>query len=195
MFVANGFIVHNSYGVDLPAFRAIIKDLRRYGQRGLNWIPVLDYMQMSGRAGRPNYDKEGQAIAIALTKGEKEKIEERYLKGSPEDIYSKLAVEPVLRTYVLSLISSGFVTSHFFPIKFVLLIVFNVLKSASSFLEHIMTFAPSERNISAMAASEAFEQRKEDLEVTLGKFFPGILQVQKFHAHAKESFYLFFEKR
>lgn len=96
-----------AYGVDLPAYRAIIKDMRRYTLHGLSWIPVLDYMQMSGRAGRPNYDSEGQAIAIASTKAEKEKIEERYLNGMPEDIFSKLAVEPVLRTYVLSLIAAN----------------------------------------------------------------------------------------
>lgn len=100
-----------AYGVDLPAFRAIIKDLKRYTLHGLTWIPVLDYMQMSGRAGRPNYDTEGQAIAIALTNSEKEKIEEKYLNGTPEDIYSKLAVEPVLRTYVLSLIAANFVAT------------------------------------------------------------------------------------
>ena len=100
-----------AYGVDLPAYRAIIKDLKRYTLHGLSWIPVLDYMQMSGRAGRPNYDKEGQSLAIASTKSEKEKIEERYVNGTPEDIYSKLAVEPVLRTYVLSLISSNFTTT------------------------------------------------------------------------------------
>ena len=100
-----------AYGVDMPAFRAIIKDLRRYTIHGLSWIPVLDYMQMSGRAGRPNYDNEGQAIAIALSNAEKEKIEERYVNGSPEDIYSKLAVEPVLRTYVLSLIAANFTTT------------------------------------------------------------------------------------
>ena len=100
-----------AYGVDLPAYRAIIKDLRRYTIHGLTWIPVLDYMQMSGRAGRPSYDKEGQSIAIALSNAEKEKIEERYLNGTPEDIYSKLAVEPVLRTYVLSLIAAGFTTT------------------------------------------------------------------------------------
>ena len=97
-----------AYGVDLPAFRAIIKDLKRYTLHGLTWIPILDYMQMSGRAGRPNYDSEGQSIAIALTNSEKEKIEEKYLNGTPEDIYSKLAVEPALRTYVLSLIAAGF---------------------------------------------------------------------------------------
>lgn len=100
-----------AYGVDLPAFRAIIKDLKRYTMHGLTWIPVLDYMQMSGRAGRPNYDNEGQAIAIALTNSEKEKIEERYVNGLPEEIYSKLAVEPVLRTYVLSLIAANFVST------------------------------------------------------------------------------------
>ncbi|MBI2660118.1 hypothetical protein HYX07_03070 [Candidatus Woesearchaeota archaeon] len=100
-----------AYGIDMPAYRAIIKDLRRYTTHGLSWIPVLDYMQMSGRAGRPNYDKEGQSIAIAISSGEKEKIEEKYLNGAPEEIYSKLAVEPVLRTYVLSLIAASFTTT------------------------------------------------------------------------------------
>lgn len=100
-----------AYGVDLPAYRAVIKDLKRYTMHGLTWIPVLDYMQMSGRAGRPNYDNEGQSITIALSKSEMEKIEERYLNGSAEEIYSKLAVEPVLRTYVLSLIAANFTTT------------------------------------------------------------------------------------
>jgi len=95
-------------GCDLPAFRAIIKDLRRYSQRGYNWIPVLEYMQQSGRAGRPTYDTYGESIAIANTQPEKDEIINRYLKGVPEPIYSKLAVEPVLRTYVLSLVATGF---------------------------------------------------------------------------------------
>ncbi|MBI2647636.1 hypothetical protein HYW99_04105, partial [Candidatus Woesearchaeota archaeon] len=111
MFVAEGFIIHNSYGVDLPAYRAIIKDLKRYTLHGLSWIPVLDYLQMSGRAGRPNYDNEGQAIVIALTRGEKERIEEKYINGKPEEIYSKLAVEPALRAHVLSLIATNFITT------------------------------------------------------------------------------------
>ena len=100
-----------AYGVDLPAFRAVIKDLKRYTVHGLSWIPVLDYMQMSGRAGRPKFDNEGQSITIALTNSEKEKIEEKYVNGVPEEIYSKLAVEPVLRTYVLSLIAANFTTN------------------------------------------------------------------------------------
>ncbi len=95
-------------GLDLPAYRAIIKDLRRYTARGLAWIPVLEYHQMCGRAGRPNYDTEGQAIVIAQSTPEKKKIHEHYLLGNPEEIYSKLAVEPALRMYILTLIATGF---------------------------------------------------------------------------------------
>lgn len=111
LFVANGFIVHNSYGVDLPAFRVILKDLRRYSGFGLNWIPTLEYLQMAGRAGRPKFDNEGEAIAVARTDAEHDEIETRYIHGEPEEIYSKLAVEPVLRMYVLSLIATDFVNS------------------------------------------------------------------------------------
>jgi helicase len=111
MFVANGFIVHNSYGLDLPAFRVILKDLRRYSHHGLTFIPVLEYLQMAGRAGRPKFDSEGEAIAVANSEEHKQKLIEKYIHGEPEDIESKLAVEPVLRTYLLSLIATNFVNS------------------------------------------------------------------------------------
>jgi len=98
-------------GVDLPAFRVIIKDLKRYSAYGMAWIPVLEYLQQSGRAGRPKFDKYGESIAISSTEKEKDAIYENYVLGEPEEIYSKLAVEPVLRTYLLSLIAAGFVSS------------------------------------------------------------------------------------
>jgi len=98
-------------GVDLPAFRVIIKDLRRYGHRGLAYIAVLEYLQQAGRAGRPKFDSFGEAIAIASTEAEKNKIYEKYILGEAEDIFSKLAVEPVLRTYLLSLIAANFTRS------------------------------------------------------------------------------------
>ncbi|MBW2988910.1 hypothetical protein KY358_01190, partial [Candidatus Woesearchaeota archaeon] len=100
-----------AFGLDLPAYRVILKDLRRYGPRGLQFIPVLEFLQMAGRAGRPRYDKKGEAIMIARSEDEKEKLFDRYMLGEPEEIYSKLAVEPVLRTYILSLIASDFVNT------------------------------------------------------------------------------------
>lgn len=99
-------------GVDLPAFRAIIKDARRFGKSGLQFIPVLEYLQMAGRAGRPKYDKRGETVLIAKTEAEKDKLIERYIHGEPENIYSKLAVEPALRFYLLSLIAGNFVRTR-----------------------------------------------------------------------------------
>ncbi|MBW2967998.1 hypothetical protein KY362_05925 [Candidatus Woesearchaeota archaeon] len=102
-------------GVDLPAFRAIIRDLKRFsssGWGGMQYIPVLEYLQMAGRAGRPSYDRFGEAICIAQSETDADNIREKYLEGQPEEIYSKLAVEPVLRTYLLSLIATEFVHSR-----------------------------------------------------------------------------------
>ena len=97
-------------GVDIPAFRTIIRDVKRYGGTyGLTYIPVLEFLQMAGRSGRPKYDSYGEAIAISSTKPEKKKIYDKYVLGEPEEIFSKLAVEPVLRTYLLSLISTRYV--------------------------------------------------------------------------------------
>ncbi|MDO8642858.1 MAG: helicase-related protein [Candidatus Woesearchaeota archaeon] len=99
-------------GIDVPSFRTILRDLKRYGHRGLDWIPVLEYEQMAGRSGRPAYDTYGEAIAVADSEKEAEHIYERYICGVPEEIHSKLAVEPVLRMYVLALVASEFVSTE-----------------------------------------------------------------------------------
>ncbi len=98
-------------GVNLPAFRVIIRDLKRYTGRGMEYIPVLEYEQMTGRAGRPKYDDRGEAISISKNPGMKEDVLERYILGQAERIQSKLAVEPVLRMHTLSLVASRFCTS------------------------------------------------------------------------------------
>ncbi len=97
-------------GVDLPAFRVIIRDTKRYGGPwGMSSIPVLEYQQMAGRAGRPGKDPWGVALVLAKDEREAEKFIAEYINGEPEELYSKLAVEPVLRTYILSLTAGGFV--------------------------------------------------------------------------------------
>jgi helicase len=52
------------------------------------------------------------AVTIANTESALDEISERYINGEVEEIYSKLAVEPVLRTYLLSLIATGFVNTE-----------------------------------------------------------------------------------
>lgn len=99
-----------AYGLNLPAFRTIVRDLKRYGYRGMMDIPVLEYHQYIGRSGRPDFnDTYGEAITLADTESAEENIVEKYIQGESEPLYSKLAVEPVLRTYVLSLLATSFV--------------------------------------------------------------------------------------
>ncbi len=107
MFVANGFIVHNSFGMNLPAWRVVIRDVKRYTNFGMQYLPVLEVHQMFGRAGRPKYDTEGEAIIVAKSEKEALDLKERYIDSEPEPIYSKLSVEPVLRMHVLALIAGG----------------------------------------------------------------------------------------
>ena len=96
-------------GVNLPAFRAIMKSLKRYSEKwGYSYIPVLEYKQMTGRAGRPGMEAFGEAISIASSEDEAREIYDKYICGVPEEIDSKLAVEPVLRMAILGLIASGF---------------------------------------------------------------------------------------
>ena len=99
-----------AFGLNLPAFRVVVRDLKRFtAPRGMTWIPVLEFQQFCGRAGRPDYNDEfGEAICIAQTNSEKQRIIENYIEGETEEILSKLAVEPVLRTYVLSLIATEY---------------------------------------------------------------------------------------
>jgi len=98
-----------AFGVNLPARVVIIHDYRRY-EPGYGFYPitVLEYKQMAGRAGRPKYDKTGEAILIAKTEDERDYLMESYVLAQPERIWSKLAVERILRGHVLATIASDF---------------------------------------------------------------------------------------
>ncbi len=98
-----------AFGVNLPARMVIIHDYRRYEPGyGHYPIPVLEYKQMAGRAGRPRYDKIGEALLIAKTGDEQDYLMESYILSEPERIWSKLGVERALRTHVLATIAADF---------------------------------------------------------------------------------------
>ncbi len=95
-------------GVDLPAFRVIIRDLKRFGNGYSDWISVNEYKQLAGRAGRPKYSDYGEAISV-VTPQSKQAVIDRFIHGEVEDIYSQLGAEPNLRTHMLSLICQSVV--------------------------------------------------------------------------------------
>jgi len=91
-------------GVNLPARRVVISNISRYNAKvGANRpISVLEYKQLCGRAGRPQYDKYGESIVVGNGNGEE--ILEHYIKGEPEPIESKITEDKSLRTHILSVI-------------------------------------------------------------------------------------------
>jgi helicase len=94
-------------GVNLPARRVIISNINRYDTKsGLNKpISVLEYKQLCGRAGRPQYDNFGEAIIVGNSNSDD--LFDYYVNGIPEPILSKLTDDKSLRTHVLSLVASN----------------------------------------------------------------------------------------
>ena len=91
-------------GVNLPARRVVISSINRYNAKvGANRpISILEYKQLCGRAGRPQYDKFGESIIVG--NGNTEDLFDYYINGKPEPIVSKITDDKSLRTHILSVI-------------------------------------------------------------------------------------------
>ncbi|BDR91435.1 DEAD/DEAH box helicase [Vulcanisaeta souniana] len=99
-------------GVNLPARRVIIHDYRRYEPGfGMEELPVMEYKQMSGRAGRPGLDPYGEAILIARGEDEVDYLIKNYINARVEDVKSKFLTDKNLATHILSAIASGYASS------------------------------------------------------------------------------------
>jgi helicase len=96
-------------GVNLPARTAVIGSYRRFTPGyGMYPISVLEYKQMSGRAGRPQYDEYGEAVLIASSSDEQDELMENYVAALPERLYSRLAQEAAIRGHTLAAIASDY---------------------------------------------------------------------------------------
>ncbi len=97
-------------GVNLPARRVLVRDIKRWDDGMSRPLPVMEVRQMLGRAGRPKYDDFGEAWVLCKgTDGWEvaDMVSEKYFFGDIEPITSKLAGEPALRTHILSIIATG----------------------------------------------------------------------------------------
>jgi helicase len=100
-------------GVNLPARTVIISSYERYEPGyGRYPISVLEYKQFCGRAGRPRYDKYGEAILLARTEDEQDYLIKNYVLADSERIWSKLGAEKVLRPHVLATVATRFANSE-----------------------------------------------------------------------------------
>ena len=100
-------------GINLPARRVVVRDTARFdANAGFLPISVMEVRQMCGRAGRPRYDPYGEALLMAKSEDDCQRLMENYLYGEAERIYSKLGTEPVLRSHVLGLLATGDASSR-----------------------------------------------------------------------------------
>ena len=96
------------YGVNLPSKTVVIRDTTRWTANGPQPIPVFDYEQMSGRAGRPQYDDVGYSYLIAKTMDEAINLEDYYVEGEIELTNSKLVdnKDAILKQIIAQIASS-----------------------------------------------------------------------------------------
>ncbi len=96
-------------GVNLPARRVVIADMTRYdAEKGGNAeISVLEYRQMAGRAGRPQYDDHGETVMIPPQSQPSADFLEHYAKEPPEPIRSRLSEESAMRSHTLATVATG----------------------------------------------------------------------------------------
>ncbi len=96
-------------GVNIPARRVVVADMTRYdAERGGNTeISVLEYRQMAGRAGRPQYDDYGETVIIPPPSQPSATLLEHYAKDPPEPIESMLSEEGAMRFHTLAAVATG----------------------------------------------------------------------------------------
>jgi len=90
-------------GVNIPARLVVVPDVRR----GAEDLSVMDYKQLAGRAGRPGYDEEGLAVIVSRSPAKTRELLDRYVRGEPEPVGSRLLDLRSLRFHLLGMIASG----------------------------------------------------------------------------------------
>ncbi|MBU1086592.1 MAG: DEAD/DEAH box helicase [Candidatus Omnitrophica bacterium] len=138
-------------GVNLPSRRVIIRGLYRYvSGAGMKPVSVMEYKQMSGRAGRPQYDTYGEAIIFAKSKKEQGDMFSNFIFADAEPIQSYLGNESSLRVHLLASIATGFITSTESAFEFVNKTFFshqNKLYDLSEMIIEIISFLEAEQMV------------------------------------------------
>ena len=125
-------------GLNLPARRVIIRDYMRFSEEGMRPIPVREYRQMAGRAGRPHLDPYGESVLIAKSRDMANGLFEEFIDAPSEDVKSRLDDESALCAQILSLIATGFVRKNEDLIAFLMQTFYMYTNKKSSYLTEIV---------------------------------------------------------
>lgn len=98
-------------GINLPAYRVIITTVYRFSNGSMVLIPVNEFHQMSGRAGRPRYDSKGEAVVMVSKESDIQRVYNSYVSAQPTEIESQLSKPGNLRSVLLSIILLNNITT------------------------------------------------------------------------------------
>ena len=95
-------------GVNLPARHVCVTSVYRHDVRlGRREISVMEYKQMAGRAGRPQFDDYGVALIKAGSGDAAEALMEDYIRAPVEAVKSMLGQSGFLSSATLSSVAAG----------------------------------------------------------------------------------------
>ncbi len=155
-------------GVNLPARRVLVRDIKRWDDGMSRPLPVMEVHQMLGRAGRPRYDPIGEAWVLCKgTDGLQvaDEVSERYFFGPIEDISSKLSAEPAMRMHLLSCVATGGLLHReaigsFFDATFLGTTMPNT--QLQERLDSMLEWLVEERFLRRLGVDESYELRRQD---------------------------------
>lgn len=150
-------------GVNLPASNVIVAgEMRPQGQRSAP-MKVSDFVNLAGRAGRPQYDREGLAVLVpnklpnALTNAN------RYILYGPDELAVRSAMETLL-DYLAGFTDTPVFESLETPLQSILLSLYSsgVDEEASieAFLEATLARSQLDFDLTAVTATLASEFRR-----------------------------------
>lgn len=94
-------------GINVPARRVLIFT-KRFEEGFMKPISIMEYKQMGGRAGRPQYDPYGEVVLADVSSPAEGW---RYIYGKVEAVSSALTNIRSLRIHVLASVASGYVSN------------------------------------------------------------------------------------
>lgn len=95
-----------AYGINFPTKTVVLSDLTMYGEGKIIDVPAYLFLQMAGRAGRPQFGDKGYAYAVVKTESDVRRVQ-RLIEGKLKKATSHIFVDDLFKRAILELIYSG----------------------------------------------------------------------------------------
>lgn len=95
-----------AYGINFPTKTVVLSDLTIYREGKIVDVPVYLFLQMAGRAGRPQFDDKGYAYAVIKTESDISRAK-KLIEGKLEKVISHIFVDDLFKRAILELVYSG----------------------------------------------------------------------------------------